>query len=69
MTATTGMVWRSAPFRERMEDMRLPPVGLLAMPLACLLLAAGCGGSGAVEPTLDITPRSEPTRLSFCRQN
>jgi len=46
-----------------MEDMRLPPVGLLAMSLACLLLAAGCGGSGTVEPTVGITPRSEPTSV------
>lgn len=41
--------------------MRLLPAGLLTMPLACLLLAAGCGGGGAVEPTPGITPRSEPT--------
>jgi len=38
------------------------PVGLLAVPLLCVLSAAACGGSdGAVQPTVSMSPRPEPT--------
>ena len=38
------------------------PLGLMAMPLACLLLS-GCGAGGADEPTPGTTPSSEPTSV------
>jgi beta-lactamase class A len=42
--------------------MKCPPAGLLAVLLPCLLSAAACGGSDdAVQPTVGITPYSQPT--------
>lgn len=36
-------------------------VGLLAVPVLCLLSAAACGGSDAIQPTVSISPSAEPT--------
>jgi len=42
--------------------MRRLPVGLLAVPLLCVLSAVACGGSGGgVQPTVSISPGPEPT--------
>jgi beta-lactamase class A len=42
--------------------MKLLPQGLFTMFLLCLLSAVACGGSGgALQPTVGITPRAEPT--------
>ena len=55
-------MWRSVPFRERMDGMRRLPVGYLVMVLLSLLIAAGCGGSGgADEPAVGITPLPAPS--------
>ena len=49
-------------FRERIGGMKRLPVGLVVVPLLCLLSAVACGGSdGAVQPTVSISPRPEPT--------
>jgi beta-lactamase class A len=42
--------------------MSLPPPGIFAVVLMCLVSAVACGGSGgALQPTVNISPQPEPT--------